>query len=144
MMGHMSYQNRVFSNILDIRRWLLMYTLLTILTGATLAVMISINGNLSARYGAFPAAAIIHAVGSVTAILLCLMQKEKKKITGHRPLWIYLGGFIGVATTVFHDLAAPLFGTNSIRRVAFSASAIRCSRAMLGFHEPFSIRLMSA
>ena len=65
-----------------------MYTLLTILTGAALAVMISINGNLSARYGAFPAAAIIHAVGSATAILFCLTQKKKGKITGHRPFWI--------------------------------------------------------
>lgn len=91
-----------------------MYTLLTILTGVTLAVMISINGNLSAQYGAFPAAAIIHAVGSAAAILLCLLQKDKKKITGHRPLWIYLGGVIGVATTVFQNMAFGRISMTSI------------------------------
>lgn len=91
-----------------------MYTLLTLLTGVTLAVMISLNGGLSAQYGAFPAAAIIHAVGSVVAIIMCSLQKDKQKIVGHKPKWIYLGGAIGVATTVFQNIA---FGNISMTSI---------------------------
>ena len=82
-----------------------MYIFLSVLTGVTLAVMVSLNGNLTAQYGVFPAAAIIHAVGSIAAVILCAFQKEKRKILGHKPLWIYLGGAIGVSTTVFQNIA---------------------------------------
>lgn len=91
-----------------------MYHMLTVLTGIVLAVMISVNGNLTAQYGAFPAAAIIHAVGVVAAGVLCALQKDKKKLTGHKPFWIYLGGAVGVATTVFQNLAFGKISMTSI------------------------------
>ena len=82
-----------------------MYAFLSVLTGVMLAVMVSVNGNLTAQYGTFPAAAIIHAVGCVVAAVLCAAQKEKRKLLGHRPLWLYAGGAIGVVTTVFQNFA---------------------------------------
>ena len=91
-----------------------MYIPLTILTGVLLAVMVSINGNLTAQYGMFPAAVIVHAVGVITALILCTAQKEKKKLTGHKPFWIYLGGAVGAATTVFQNQA---FGTISMTSI---------------------------
>ena len=44
-----------------------MYQLLALLTGVTLAVMVSVNGNLTAAYSVFVAAAIVHLVGSLFA-----------------------------------------------------------------------------
>ena len=80
-----------------------MYQLLALINGIILSVMISVNGNLSVQYSAFTAAAIIHAVGSLFALLLCAFQKNRKPVWTHRPRWIYLGGAIGVFTTVFQN-----------------------------------------
>lgn len=91
-----------------------MYQPLALLTGVILAVMVAINGNLTAEYGTFPAAAIIHAVGTLFALVLCSMQKNKKPLLGHHPLWIYLGGAIGVLTTVFNNLAYGTITMTSI------------------------------
>lgn len=91
-----------------------MYQLLTFLTGAILSVMIMVNGGLSARYGIFIAAAIIHAVGSLFALCVCALQKEKKELWRHRPVWIYLGGAIGVLTTLFNNFAYEKISTTSI------------------------------
>ena len=91
-----------------------MYQMLVLLIGVMLSIMISINGNLTAAYGLFPAAAIIHIVGSLVAALLCCFQKDKKPLLGHRPVWIYLGGVIGVFTTVFNNLAYGHISMTSI------------------------------
>ena len=77
-----------------------MYQALVLLTGVILAVMISINGNLAACFDAFSAAAIIHLVGSVAAILLCLVRRERRPIFGHSRWWMYFGGAVGVLTTL--------------------------------------------
>ncbi|WP_342759597.1 DMT family transporter [Kineothrix sedimenti] len=91
-----------------------MYQLLALLTGILLSIMISVNGNLSDQYGAILAAVIIHVVGSISAFLLCLTQKEKNPLHGHHPKWIYLGGAIGVCTTVFNNLAYGHISVTSI------------------------------
>ncbi len=91
-----------------------MYQLLALLTGVTLSIMVSINGNLSDQYGVFLAAVIIHVVGSLSAFLLCLIQKEKKPLFTHHPKWIYLGGAIGVFTTVFNNFAFGYISVTSI------------------------------
>ncbi len=91
-----------------------MYQILSLTAGIVIAFMISINGNLAGQYNTFTAAAIIHAVGSIFAILLCAMQKNKTSLWNHHPKWIYLGGAIGVFTTVFQNLA---FGAISITSV---------------------------
>lgn len=91
-----------------------MYQLLSLINGVILAFMISINGKLSEKYNAFTAAAIIHVVGSLFALLICALKKDKKHLWSHKPKWIYLGGAIGVFTTVFNNLA---FGYISITSV---------------------------
>lgn len=91
-----------------------MYQLLALLTGVTLAVMVSVNGNLTAAYSVFVAAAIVHLVGSLFALVLCAAQREKRPLWGHRPRWIYLGGAIGVFTTVFNNLAYGKISMTSI------------------------------
>lgn len=91
-----------------------MYQLLVLLTGILTSVMISINGGLAAQYDVFFASAVIHLIGSIFAIILCAMQKDKKPLLHHSPKWIYLGGAIGVITTVFQNLACSLINMTSI------------------------------
>lgn len=91
-----------------------MYQLLALLNGIILAVMISVNGTLSVQYSAFTAAAIIHAVGSAFALLICALQKNKKPIWIHKPKWIYLGGALGVFTTVFQNMAFTFISVTSV------------------------------
>ena len=77
-----------------------MYKLLCLLTGCLLAFQLTANGELSMAYGSFGSTVIIHIVGSVFAILLCLMTgKGLKRRTG-APAWAYLGGVVGVGTVL--------------------------------------------
>lgn len=91
-----------------------MIQFLTFLTGVILAVMISINGNLSDIYGVFWATVIIHAVGSIVAGIMFLFQKERRPLWRYAPKWIYLGGVIGVFTTVANNLATQYISITSI------------------------------
>lgn len=85
-----------------------MYQILTLLTGVLSAVMIAANGELTNRWGAFPATVIVHAVGSVFALLLCAAQRRDGKrpaLWSCKPRWLYLGGALGVLVVVFQNLA---------------------------------------
>ncbi len=101
-----------------------MYQLLTLLTGAVLAVMIMMNGGLAARYGIFVAAAIIHAVGSLFALTVCVLKKEKMSLWYHQPVWIYLGGAIGVLTTLFNNSAYGKISMTSIVALGLTGQLI--------------------
>lgn len=91
-----------------------MYQLLALINGIIITIMISVNGNLSGQYSVFTATAIIHGVGSLFALLLCARKKNKESIWTHSPKWMYLGGAIGVITTVSQNFA---FGAISITSV---------------------------
>ncbi|MFT4106982.1 MAG: DMT family transporter [Lacrimispora sp.] len=91
-----------------------MYQFLSFISGILLSVMISVNGSLSDQYGAFTAAVIIHVIGSLFALSFYFLQREKKALFVHRPKWIYLGGAIGVLTTIFSNLAFGHISMTSI------------------------------
>ena len=91
-----------------------MYEMLALLTGLILSVMVSVNGNLSGSFGVFRASVIIHVVGILFAFLLCTVRRENRKLSGHAPAWIYLGGVIGAFTTVFNNLAFGHISMTSI------------------------------
>lgn len=91
-----------------------MYQLLALLAGLTIAVLVTINGYLSAQYGLFLAAVIIHIVGSLFAWLVCLVKKEKSQAQEHIPIWFYLGGAFGVLTTLFNVFAFEHISMTSI------------------------------
>lgn len=82
-----------------------MYYLLSMLAGVVISVMVSLNGGLTASYGSYTAAVIIHIVGVIFAASLCVIRKEHIKIRSQAPLWAYLGGAIGVLTTLFNNYA---------------------------------------
>lgn len=82
-----------------------MYYLLAILAGVVISTMVSLNGELTQAYGTYSAAVIIHVVGVIFAIILCVARKEKILIKSGAPIWAYLGGAIGVLTTLFNNYA---------------------------------------
>lgn len=90
-----------------------MIQLLVLLTGVSLAVMISANGLLTQAYGVFSAALIVHLVGVGFALALCVLKKERIRFP-QVPLWFYLGGVIGVLTTIFSNYAFSYLSLTSI------------------------------
>ncbi len=91
-----------------------MYYLLALAAGVIISVMVSLNGGLTAAYGAYIAAAVIHAVGVVFAFVLCLIRRQKVFRRYHAPLWAYLGGVIGVFTVYFNNYAYGRISVTSI------------------------------
>ncbi|MEM1485568.1 DMT family transporter [Oscillospiraceae bacterium PP1C4] len=82
-----------------------MYYLLSILAGVVISAMVSLNGGLTASYGNYSAAVIIHIVGVIFAASICVIRKERIQIKSRAPLWAYFGGTIGVLTTLFNNYA---------------------------------------
>lgn len=91
-----------------------MYYFLSVLTGMLIAGMVAINGGLTDVYGIYPATVIVHVVGLVCATATALLKKEKLFRRGRLPVHLLLGGIIGVATTVFNNLA---FGKISVSAI---------------------------
>lgn len=91
-----------------------MYQLLALLTGVIISVMVSVNGDLTQNFGAFYAAVIIHIVGVIFAFILCFCKKEKIRWKTNAPLWAYLGGAVGVLTTLFNNYAFGRISVTSI------------------------------
>ena len=82
-----------------------MYYFLALLVGVVISVMVSLNNGLTQAYGAYGAAVIVHVVGVVFALALCLIKKEKPFFKKKIPLWAYGGGAIGVLTTISNNYA---------------------------------------
>ncbi len=91
-----------------------MYQLLALLDGAIISVMVAVNGRLTGSVGVYNAAAVIHIVGAAFALLLCLLAKKRLFKRTALPLWAYLGGVIGVITTLFNNYAFARLSMTSI------------------------------
>jgi transporter family-2 protein len=91
-----------------------MYDLLVIFSGIVISVMVLLNGGLTQSYGTYLAAVIIHIVGVIFAITLCIIRKEKFNQKSHAPVWAYLGGAFGVLTTLFSNYAFGKISMTSI------------------------------
>ncbi len=88
-----------------------MYSVLSLVTGLLIAVMIFINGELSAAYDIFIATAIIHIVGVAFSFAALKVAKKDIKFIKGLPFWAYLGGAIGIITTLFNNYS---FGKISV------------------------------
>jgi len=91
-----------------------MYSILSVFVGILIAVMITINGQLSAFHGIFMAAVIIHIVGSIFAYCVLKVTKQKLKLNKNLPLWLYMGGVLGVITTFCNNFAFGKISLTSI------------------------------
>ncbi len=91
-----------------------MYNILSLFSGLIIAVMVAINGRLTLIWGVFGAAVVIHVVGALFAYILCRLTKKKIAIQKNLPVWLYLGGAVGVLTTVFNNFAYGKISLTSI------------------------------
>lgn len=87
-----------------------MYYFLSLLTGILISAMIAFNGGLTQQYGVYSATIIIHIVGLIPLIFLLVANKEKP-FSKRYPWFLYMGGAIGVLTTVFNNV---VFGRISV------------------------------
>ena len=90
----------------------MMYYLLSLLAGGVIAVMVLLNGKLTAIHGVYLASVIIHAAGVVFAGVICCAKRANMK--SRAPLWAYTGGAIGVLTTIFNNYAFGYITITSI------------------------------
>jgi len=89
------------------------YYILSLLTGILISVMVAFNGGLTEQYGLYSAAVLIHIVGLTLITAVVLLNRER--IFHKRHAWfLYLGGVIGVLTTVFNNFA---FGRISVSAI---------------------------
>ena len=91
-----------------------MYQLLALLNGAVCAVMIAINGTLTNHYGLFTATVIIHIVGTVFSLAVLLVRRDKIIPPKGLPLWFYLGGAIGLLTSLSNNFCIGKISITSI------------------------------
>lgn len=89
------------------------YHFLSMLTGILISVMVAFNGGLTDRYGVYPATVIIHVAG-LLLISAVIIVKRERPFAKRQALFLYLGGAIGVATTVFNNMA---FGRISVSAI---------------------------
>lgn len=87
-----------------------MYYLLSLLSGFIIAFMILFNGMFTQQYGVHTATVFIHITGLlfITAIVLI---KRARPFEKRHPWFLYLGGAIGIITTVSNNVA---FGRISV------------------------------
>lgn len=89
-----------------------MLYLLSVFSGAMIAIMISINGVLSTRIGTQEATIIFVIFGLILSSILSIRVKDKTK--EKLPLWMYTGGVFNALTIWFNNLA---FGTISVSAI---------------------------
>lgn len=91
-----------------------MYSMLTLLTGFILAIMITLNGQLTQYTNLYIAIVVIHVVGVLFAYLLCKLKRIPLHLFGTKPKWLYLGGSIGAFTTIANNVAFGQISMTSI------------------------------
>jgi len=81
--------------------------------GILITVMVAINGGLTTFYGVYTATVIIHLVGLIL-ISLAVFIKREKFFPGKYAWYLYLGGAIGVFTTLANNIS---FGRISVSAI---------------------------
>ncbi|MEG2750507.1 MAG: DMT family transporter [Anaerorhabdus sp.] len=90
-----------------------MYSFLALLSGFLLALMITMNGMLAQAYNIYLAAIILHVVAVIFSFILCSVRNEKFDFK-QKPMWIYLGGIVGVFITMANNLSFGKISMTSI------------------------------
>lgn len=75
--------------------------LISIFTGILVAIMISLNGQVSSISGNYASSVIIHFVGLIGIILVLIFTKSKIGSLKGIPFYMFTGGLIGILTVLF-------------------------------------------
>ena len=89
-----------------------MNNILSVLTGAFIAVMITFNGELGSRTGNYLSSVIIHIVGLMVIIGILIITKSKLKIDKEIHIYMYSAGAIGVFTVLFNNITFSTLGVS--------------------------------
>ena len=90
-----------------------MFYLLSLLMGIMITIMVAVNGGLTGFYGLYTATVIIHVVGLII-ISVAVFVKREKFFPGKYSWFLYLGGAIGVFTTLANNIS---FGRISVSAI---------------------------
>lgn len=74
-----------------------MYKILAVLIGGVISIMLTFNGQLEGAVGPTYSLVIIHLVGLIIISAVLLVKKEKIQVEEKIPVYLFLGGAIGVA-----------------------------------------------
>ena len=74
---------------------------ISIFTGIIVAIMISLNGQVSGIAGSYASSVIIHLVGLFGIILVLIFTKSKIGNLKGIPFYMFTGGLIGILTVLF-------------------------------------------
>lgn len=66
-----------------------MYNLLSLVIGAVVAIMIAINGQLTSAYDLFVSAVIIHVIGTVFSLIVCLCLASENSGKGRSTVDVF-------------------------------------------------------
>lgn len=90
----------------------LKYALLAALAGVLIAVMVAINGELTAAVGNYPATVIIHIVGLIAVTAVLLISRQKLHSGPRLPLYMYMGGVVGVGSVLLNNYTYAILGVS--------------------------------
>jgi len=100
-----------------------MYYLFSLITGILISVMVASNGVLTEHYGIYSATVIIHITGLLFITIMTISKRER--LFSRRHSWyLYLGGAIGVMTTVFNNFAFSRISVTSILALGLFGQSI--------------------
>ncbi len=89
-----------------------MYYILSVFIGFVISIMVTLNGELTSTYGVFLATVIIHICAILVLLVVLLINRQSIKIKKKIPLYYFIGGLLGVLTTVFNNYAFPFLGVS--------------------------------
>ena len=101
-----------------------MYQLLCLLSGVVLGFAITTNGTLTGYYGPYMGAVIVHIVGTVISYIVMKAAKQSWRAAEKLPMWMYIGGIIGIATTVFQSMAFGLLGATAVTALSLFGQTV--------------------
>lgn len=100
-----------------------MYSFLAALAAVLIAVMVAINGRLTAGLGISVATVVIFIVGTVSISLAALIKRERVFAVRGLPLWLFSGGVIGYFTTLFNNMSVGRISITAILALSLLGQA---------------------
>lgn len=85
---------------------------ISILTGIMIAIMISLNGQVSNIAGNYASSVIIHFIGLIGIILVLIFTKSKIGSLKDIPFYMFTGGLIGILTVLFTNASFSGLGVS--------------------------------
>ncbi|MGX4599985.1 DMT family transporter [Faecalimicrobium sp. JNUCC 81] len=86
--------------------------IISVFTGALLALMVSLNGTVGKASGNYASSVIIHIIGLVGIIIVLIATKSKIKNLKGIPFYMFTGGLIGVLTVIFSNISFAKLGVS--------------------------------